>query len=326
MIVLSSAEVARLLPMKQAIDLMEKTMIDVADGKATLPLRSVLAVGGGNHFGIMPGVLSAGGVYGIKALSLFPGNPAKGLSSHIGAMVLFDPETGAPSAVMNADAITAIRTAAASAAATRVLARPDARMMAVIGTGEQAETHIRAIRLVREITEVRIAGRNKDRAKAFVDRMRKELPGVKLIACNSVSEATEGADIITTVTSSPVPVLMAAEVPPGCHVNAVGASVPSMQEIDSDVVLGADVFVDYLPSALAQARDIMAPLADGRMQSSHIKAEIGAVFAGRTLARSAPEAVTLYRSLGVAAQDLAAAAMVLANARAKGQGVEVTLH
>jgi Predicted ornithine cyclodeaminase, mu-crystallin homolog len=156
--------------MKQAIDLMEKTMIDVADGKATLPPRSAIAVGGGNHFGIMPGVLSAGGVYGIKALSLFPGNPAKGLSSHVGAMVLFDPETGAPSAVMNADAITAIRTAAASAAATRALARDDARLMAVIGTGEQAETHIRAIRLVRQITEVRIAGRNKDRAKAFADR------------------------------------------------------------------------------------------------------------------------------------------------------------
>ncbi|MCA8868827.1 MAG: ornithine cyclodeaminase family protein [Rhodobacteraceae bacterium] len=326
MIILSSAEVARLLPMKQAIDLMEKTMIDVADGKATLPLRSALAVGGGNHFGIMPGVLSAGGIYGVKALSLFPGNPARGLSSHVGAMVLFDPETGAPSAVMNADAITAIRTAAASAAATRALARPDARKMAVIGTGEQAETHIRAIRLVRDITEVRIAGRNKGRAEAFVDRMRMELPGVELVACYSVFEATQRADIITTVTSSSVPVLKAAQVPPGCHVNAVGASVPSMQEIDSDIVLGADVFVDYLPSALAQARDIMDPLADGRMQSSHIKGEIGAVFAGRIAARSAPEAVTLYRSLGVAAQDLAAAAMALANARAEGQGVEVPLH
>ena len=153
-----------------------------------------------------------------------------------------------------------------------------------------------------------------------------ELPGVELVACYSVFEATQRADIITTVTSSSVPVLKAAQVPPGCHVNAVGASVPSMQEIDSDIVLGADVFVDYLPSALAQARDIMDPLADGRMQSSHIKGEIGAVFAGRIAARSAPEAVTLYRSLGVAAQDLAAAAMALANARAEGQGVEVPLH
>ena len=166
MITASAADVRHMLPMAKAIELVAQAMIAVSEGKANLPLRSAMEIDGVNRLGIMPGVL--GDIYGVKLISLFPGNPAKGLSSHIGAMVLFDPATGAPSAMVDADALTAIRTAAASAVATRALARADAKTLAIIGTGEQALSHIEAICAVRDIGEIRIAGRTPQRAQAFV--------------------------------------------------------------------------------------------------------------------------------------------------------------
>jgi len=305
MIVATAEDVRRTLPMAKAIELVAEAMVAVSKGKANLPLRTAMDINGVNRLGIMPGVL--GEVYGVKLISLFPGNPAKGLSSHIGAMVLFDPETGAPNAMVDADALTAIRTAAASAVATRALARADAKTLAIIGTGEQALSHIEAICLVRDIDDIRIAGRTAERAQAFV----RGLPAtLNATAYASAQEAVQGADIICTVTSSATPVLQGKWVPKGAHINAVGASVPTMQEIDQSVLLGSKVFTDYRPSALAQAREIIAAISEGKMDENHILGEIGELLSGKVQGRSGPEAITLYRSLGIAAQDLICADFV----------------
>jgi len=268
-------------------------------------------IDGVNKLGIMPGVL--GDIYGVKLISLFPGNPAKGLSSHIGAMVLFDPSTGAPSAMVDADALTAIRTAAASAVATRALSRENATTLAIIGTGEQAHSHIEAISAVRDIHNIRIAGRSFERSQGFVRGL--PLPAT---ACASAQEAVQGADIICTVTSSPTPVLQGEWVAKGAHINAVGASVPSMQEIDQTVLLRSALFTDYRPSALAQASEIMAAIAAGKIDETAILGEIGEVLAGKVIGRRSPDDITLYRSLGIAAQDLICADFVRRKMPANG--------
>jgi len=313
MIVVGAEELRRLLPMRDAIETVHAAMIGVARGKANMPLRSVMEIDGTNRLGVMPGALRDPDVYGVKLISLFPGNPAKGLSSHIGSMVIFDNDTGAVAAMLDADALTAIRTAAASAAATQALARKDATILAIIGTGEQAESHIEAMLCVRDVTSVRVAGRTQDRAQAFVDRVGPRFPGLSFTAAQDARDAVEGADIICTVTSSAEVVLQGNWVGPGTHVNAVGASIPSMQEIDQDLLLKSELFVDYRPSALAQARDIMEAIASGQMNESHIRADIGQLYAGDVAGRSGAEAITLYRSLGVAAQDLSCAQKVLGN-------------
>ncbi len=311
MIIASAEDVRRVLPMEKAIELVAEAMVAVSDGKANLPLRSAMDINGVNKLGIMPGVL--GGVYGVKLISLFPDNPAKGLSSHIGAMVLFDPETGAPNAVVDADALTAIRTAAASAVATRALARADATTLAIIGTGEQAHSHIEAICAVRDIQNIRIAGSTFERAQDFV----RGLP-IEATPCASSEEAVQGADIICTVTSSPTPVLHGDWVANGAHINAVGASVPTVQEIDQSVLLKSALFTDYRPSALAQAREIITAISDGKMDETHILGEIGEVLSGKVQGRGGPEDITLYRSLGIAAQDLICADFVRQTLRANG--------
>ena len=303
MIVASAEDVRRCLPMAKAIELVARAMVKVSEGKAKLPLRTAMDIDGVNKLGIMPGVLE--GVYGVKLISLFPDNPAKGLSSHIGAMVLFDPETGAPTAMVDADALTAIRTAAASAVATRALAREEVKTLAIIGTGEQALAHIEAMGAVRGIRHVRIAGRTAARAKAFVAKARGAFPALGFTACKNAEEAVNGADIICTVTSASTPVLKGAWVAAGTHINAVGASVPNMQEIDEATLLKARLFTDYRASALAQAREIIeaGPKAE-------IIGEIGEVLAGKVHGRVEATDITLYRSLGIAAQDLICADFV----------------
>jgi ornithine cyclodeaminase/alanine dehydrogenase-like protein (mu-crystallin family) len=321
MIVLSARDVSKLLPMTDAIKVVQEAMIGVARGEASLPLRHAIDVGGVNKLGIMPGVLSDGGVYGVKLLSLFPGNPANGLSSHIGAMVLFSPDTGEVSAMISADALTAIRTAAASAAATRVLAREDASVLAIVGTGEQAESHVQAISAVRDIREVRVAGRDYLKARAFTDRMSDHYDSIVFKPAQNVQAAVKDADIVCTVTSSAKPVLFANWLARGTHVNAVGASMPIHQEIDQSVILASEIFVDYRPSAFAQAREIIDALASGVLRETDILAEIGAVYSGDHQGRSDEDAITLYRSLGVASQDLACAEFVRLKAIENGIGV-----
>lgn len=325
MIVLSNSDVAALLPMEAAIEVVERAMIAVSAGRANLPLRSIMDVGGPNRMGIMPGSLSEPPCYGVKLLSLFPDNPAAGYSSHEGAMVLFEAEHGSAVALMNAGLLTAIRTAAASAVATRALAREQASVLAVAGTGEQAEHHVEAMLAVRPIREIRVVGRRPEGAEAFARNVARRHPQLAVTAGTDLRAAVDGADIVCTVTSAAEPILSGAWVAAGAHLNVVGASIPSKREIDEETVKRAALFVDYRPSTFAQAGEVIAAIESGSISRDHVLGEIGEVLAGKVPGRTDDGQITLYRSLGIAAQDLACAAHCVEEARKQSRGVHAPL-
>ncbi|SEO17546.1 ornithine cyclodeaminase [Salinihabitans flavidus] len=325
MIVLTHEDVARLLPMTEAIEVIDRVMRQVSDGGAELPLRSVVPVGGANRMGVMPGSIGDPACYGVKLVSLFPGNPEKGLSSHRGAIVLFEAETGGAVAMMDAGLLTAVRTAAASAVATRALAREEASRLAILGYGEQAEHHLDAMMAVRPVTHLHVAGRSAGKAEAFALRAQALYPGLSVAHGDDCRAAVEGTDLICTVTASPTPILMGDWVPEGAHLNIVGSSIPSMREVDDALVERASVWVDYMPSTLAQAGEIVEMIAAGKLSAGDLMGEIGAHLLGRVPGRGDTGQITAYRSLGVAAQDLAAAHHVLGRAEAEGAGQAVTL-
>ena len=321
--VLSNTDIAALLPMDQAIAVIDRTMRSVSSGDAQLPLRHVVPVGGANMMGVMSGALGDPMCFGVKLVSLFPGNPAKGLSGHRGAVVLFESETGGAVAMMDAGLLTAIRTAAASAVATRALAPEGAERLAIIGTGEQAEHHLAAMLAVRPIDSVHIVGRSAEKAAAFAAHAAAAHPGLTLVHGTDVQAGVRGADIVCTVTNSATPVLLGDWLEPGQHVNVVGASIPSRREVDDALVLRSEIFCDYRPSLLAQAGEVVDTLKAGLITEDHLKPEIGAVLNGAP-GRSGPEAITVYRSLGIVAQDLAAATHALTRAQSEGRGQVVS--
>ncbi|MDN2580985.1 ornithine cyclodeaminase family protein [Aquibium sp. ELW1220] len=325
MIVLSHADIETLFPMEKAIGVVQRVMIEVSARRAELPLRSVVPVGGANRMGVMPGALADPACFGVKLVSLFPGNPAKGLSSHRGAVVLFEAETGEAIAMMDASLLTAVRTAAASAVATRALARKDATALAIIGYGEQAWHHLDAMLAVRRIERVAVAGRSAEKADDFSLKASKRHPGVVFTSGSDVKAAVEDADIVCTVTASAAPILMGDWLPAGCHVNVVGSSIPSMREVDDRLVERAAIWVDYLPSTLAQAGEIVEMIAAGRFSADDLRGEIGSVPAGDAAGRSSRDEITVYRSLGIAAQDLASAHFIHAEAKVRGIGQHVAL-
>lgn len=326
MILLSNADIAALLPMESAIGVVERAMIAVSAGKANLPLRSIVNVGGANNMGIMPGYLSEPPCYGVKLVSLFPGNPDAGFSSHQGAMILFEAEHGSATAMMDAGLLTAIRTAAASAAASRVLARKNASILAMIGTGEQAEHHLEAMLAVRQIRELRVAGRRAERAAAFARHAAERFPHLTITEGTDIRAAVDGADIVCTVTSAADPILFGEWIGPGTHLNVVGASIPSKREIDEEMVARAAIFVDYKPSTFAQAGEVIDAIKSGRITHEHVRGEIGEVLAGSSAGRDGDDQITLYRSLGIAAQDLACAAHCLNMAREQGRGIAADIQ
>lgn len=323
MIVLTHDDVAALLPMEQAIAVVAEAMKGVSAGTAQLPLRTVLPVGGDNRMGVMPGAIADPACFGVKLVSLFPGNAGRGLSSHRGAVVLFEAETGGAVAMMDASLLTAIRTAAASAVATRALARDDAESLALIGYGEQAKHHLAAMLAVRPLGRVTVAGRSAEKAAGFAARAAADYPEVDFASTTDLRAAVSGADILCTLTAAPRPIVMGDWVRPGAHVNVVGSSIPSMREVDDRMVERGAIWVDYLPSTLAQAGEIVDMIAAGTFAAGDLKGEIGALLAGDIAGRTAPDQITVYRSLGIAAQDLAAAHHVYARARDAGLGQRV---
>jgi ornithine cyclodeaminase/alanine dehydrogenase-like protein (mu-crystallin family) len=319
--ILRRAEIKSLLPMAACIELMQRTMIAVSAGRARIPLRSVMPVANG-MMGSMPGALDDPSCFGVKLLSLFPGNPAAGLSSHLGLVLLFEPEHGRPVAMLDAAEITAIRTAAASGLATRLLAREDAADLAILGAGEQAESHLEAMLAVRPIRRVRVWSRNPAHAEAFAaaQAARWRLP---VEPAASPQAAVAGAELICTVTAAREPILKGEWLAPGAHLNAVGASRPDAAEIDTAAVVRSRFFVDYRVSTEAEAGEYRRALADGAITADHIQAEIGEVASGAKPGRQGEGEITLYKSLGIAAQDLAAAHYLLDAARAAGVGQTV---
>jgi len=299
-------EIARRLTYEICIPIVRQAMIAFSRGETKQLLRSIIPLSEGRLFGVMPGAMGANAPFGAKLISVFHGNFARGIQSHQGLVVLFDPESGAPVCVLDAGEITAIRTAAASAVATDILARKDARHLALLGCGEQAATHARAMGKVRNLESVVVWGRSFERAQRFAERIQAEL-SMRVNAVRSVREGVANADIICTVTSAAEPILKGAWVRPGTHLNLVGSSYDGPTEVDNDLVIRSRFIADSREGVLNQGAEFLRAKAAGLIRNDHIVAEIGQVLAGEIEGRRSPEDITVYKSLGHVVQDLATA-------------------
>ena len=323
--ILNQAEVTALLPMAECIEVMDGALRTLSSGGALLPLRSVLRLPGGRGlFGVMPASLAAPESLGLKAIALFPGNEGTDLDTHQGLVVLFDPECGVPIAVMDASSITAIRTAAVSGVATRALAREDAGDLAILGSGVQARSHLQAMAAVRRLHRVRAWSPNPRQLAAYVAAVRERL-GIGVEAMKGPRETVEGADLVCTVTASLTPVVEGKWLAEGVHVNAVGSSLPTTRELDTAAIARGRLVVDRRESALNEAGDFLIPRAEGAIDDSHILGELGDVLLGRIAGRTAASDVTIFKSLGIAVEDLAAAHHVLRRAEERGVGIVTDL-
>jgi ornithine cyclodeaminase/alanine dehydrogenase-like protein (mu-crystallin family) len=314
-------DVLALLPMAECIDAMTDALRTLARGGAILPLRQVVRLPDGrNAFALMPAALSEPSALGAKIITVFPGNDATPYDSHQGAVLLFDTEYGRLIGILDASTITALRTAAVTAVATRLLAREDARTLALLGAGVQAETHLESIGLVRVIEEVRVWSRSGDRARRFADRSR--AAGARIVVCESARQAVEGADVVCTVTSSREPVLFGDWLAPGTHVNAVGASLATSRELDSEAVVKSRLYVDRRESTVNEGGDFLVPKREGLIGDDHIVGEIGELLVEppRIPGRRSAREITLFKSLGLAIEDVAAARRIYDRALATGAG------
>jgi ornithine cyclodeaminase len=328
-LVLNGEDVARLLPMPECIRVMRDALAALARGEALVPLRTIMRVPGvGGLLGLMPGYISPQqgqeGALGMKAVSVFPGNAQRGIDTHQGAVLLFEADTGRLSALMDGAAITAIRTAAVSGVATDMLARPDATELAILGAGVQARTHMEAIAAVRPLRRVRIWSRNPEHAAALASELRPRFT-LPIEAVASADAAVRASDIVATVTASPEPILQRAWLKEGVHINAVGSSIPTSREIDTATMAAACLFVDRRESALAEAGDLLIPMKEGALKGDHIQAELGEVIIGTDPGRRSPAELTLFKSLGLAVEDVASAAYIVRRARETRTGQTVTM-
>jgi len=301
-----AAQVEELLDYPGCIAAMRSAMIALSTGGREQPLRTIWPLGKGEMWGIMPGDLMALSAFGAKLVSVFHDPERPGCTRHQGVVVAFDGETGAVSCIADAEPITKIRTACASAAATDALARKDAKVLAVFGTGVQAEAHLIALPLVREFDEILLWGRSPEKTRALADEM-SVVAGQTIVPVAEAEEATRRADVICTVTSSREPVILGDWVKPGTHLNLVGSSMLGPVEVDAALVAKSRYVADYRPGVIAQGAELAAARDAGLVDDSHVVAEIGEVLAGRIAGRENDEQVTVYKSLGHVAQDLAAA-------------------
>jgi len=296
---------ARLTP-DVCITLIREAMIGLSTNEITQPLRNIVQIGEGRLFGVMPGVLGKGEYFGAKLLGVYPVPGSEARQRHHGMVALFDGESGKPVCIADAEAITTVRTAAATAVATEALARPDAETLAIFGHGTQAESHLKALTAIHAYERILVWGRSLERASVFA-RKQAEATGLAIEATESAEDAARASDVICTVTTSSVPVLLGKWVRPGTHVNAVGSSFAGPVEVDSDLVVASRYVVDSRKSALAQAAEFLNAKAAGLVNDDHIVAEIGEVLAGKVAGRRETSETTFYKSLGHIVQDLAAA-------------------
>ena len=316
-LVLGAREVEELLPVADCIDVMADALASLARGDVHQPLRTILRPPGATSVAALMPAYRGGDrpLHSLKALVLAPDNPTRGLDAHQGTVTLFDGVTGEVGAVLNASAVTAIRTAAVSGVATRLLARDDARELAILGAGVQARAHLEAMRAVRDFERIRVYAPTRAHAETL---------GVEVAA--SAEECVRGADVVVTATSSREPVLELEWLKDGAHVNAIGASTPDARELDARTLAAATLFVDRRESVVNESGDYLQALAEGAIAGEqHVAAELGEVLLGRHPGRTAAGEVTVFKSLGLAAEDLAAAEAVVARARERGVGVEIDL-
>lgn len=299
-------EIRARLSYELCIPIVRDAMIAFSKGETKQTLRTIIPLADGRMFGIMPGAMGPRAVFGAKLISVFPENFAKGVQSHQGVVVLFDPDGGAPICIAHAGEITAIRTAAASAAATDALSRKDASRLALLGYGEQAHTHARAISKVRKLSAITVWGRSPERVQKFAEATQAEL-GIPVIAAPTARACVVDADIVCTVSSAKEPILEGKHLRPGTHVNIVGSSYAGPTEVDHDVVTRARFFADSREGVIAQGAEFIYAKQAGLIGDDHIAGEIGQVFAGAVEGRQSADQITAYKSLGHIVQDLASA-------------------
>jgi ornithine cyclodeaminase len=317
-LVLSEHDVRRLLDMESCIEAMSEVLASLARGDLYQPLRSIARPpGAGTLLGLMPAYRSGGTpAYGLKEIVVVPDNPARGLDTHMGGVLLHDGETGELIAILNASPVTEIRTSAVSAVATRALARPDAQRVAILGAGAQARGHVHAMRAVLDDPEIRLWSRNLDAAERLAGE-------VGATVSPSVDAALFGAEVVCTTTAAVEPIVEKRWLARGAHVNAVGSCFPTVRELDTETVAHSSFFTDRRESCLNEAGDYIIAAAEGAVGPDHIKAELGEVLAGMHPGREHEDELTVFESLGIAVEDLASAELVVRRAREQGVGSEV---
>ena len=297
-------KIASLLPMEECIAVMEKMFRSLAAGKCLQPLRNIMKLPDGSGvLGMMPGHAAELGIMGIKVITVFHANSESGLPSHQGIVMLFDARHGQPLMLFDALEITAIRTAAASAVATKFLSRENSSTLAIVGSGEQAKRHIEAMLLVRNLKQINIWSRNEKNAKQLVNELSGEY-NLNIHVKKNVQQAVEHADIICTVTSSKEPIVMGDWIAAGTHINAVGSSTAAARELDTAAMIRSKLFADCYESLFNEAGDFLIPKKEGAVNDEHVKAEIGEVLWGTKKGRENEEEVTIFKSLGIAAEDI----------------------
>ncbi|MDO8678836.1 MAG: ornithine cyclodeaminase family protein [Acidobacteriota bacterium] len=322
---LTEQQVQSLLPMGDLIAAMESALARFSAGEVLQPVRTVLTVGPSRaYFGLMPAYVPNPGSLGAKLVTVFSGNAAKQLPSHLATILLLDPETGALQALMDGRYITEARTAAVSAVSARFLAKADASTMAIIGSGVQARSHLEAYSEVRALKDVRIWSPQPRSRERFVSDMSGRV-AVPIRATVTAEDAVRGADLVVLATSSSTPVLAAGWVSPGAHVVSVGACRPDQREMDPELTARARVYVDSRAAAVVESGDVVLGISEGRFTVSHIKGELGEVVLGRVQGRTADDQVTIFKSLGMAVEDVVAADLVFRRAAETGAGTELTL-
>lgn len=324
-VILREEDVRTVLPMHDLIDAMERALLEFSAGRVQQPVRTVLEVGDRKaFFGVMPAFLRTPPALGTKLVTVYHSNLDVGLPSHLATIVLLDPETGALMAIMDGRYITEARTAAVSAVSTRLLAREDADVLAVIGAGVQARSHIAALPFVRRFREIRVWSPNAERRRAFVNDVRAHA-SVRIVELPSAREAVAGARVVVTATASREPVIEEPWIEPGAHICAIGACRPDQRELDPRLVARARFFVDSRAGAMAEAGDFVLAVKDGMVGADHIAGELGELAAGRIPGRQREDDITIFKSLGMAVEDVAAAHLAYERAAARGLGRGVFL-
>ncbi|MEO5813703.1 MAG: ornithine cyclodeaminase family protein [Gemmatimonadaceae bacterium] len=322
---ITEKEVPGLLPMHECMDVMAGALSTLARGGAILPLRPLMRIPQkAGILGMMPAYMETPDALGVKIITVFNGNHGTEYDSHQGVVLLFEADHGSIVAIIDASSVTGIRTAAVSGVATRLLARADAHDLCIIGSGVQARTHLEAMLVARPVTRVRVWSRNAESARAFA-LAESARHGIAVEALDSARQAVDGADIICTTTSSREPVLEGEWIAPGAHVNAVGSSTSTARELDSAAVARASLYVDRRESTLNEAGDFLIPRSEGLIGDAHIRAELGELLLGTHAGRTSAGEITLFKSLGLAVEDVAAAHHIYAKALERNVGTTVEM-
>lgn len=327
MLILTAEDVRKALPMKEAIEAMKSAYAALSSGRATVPLRTPLSIPGSDALSLfMPAYVDAaeGKALAVKVVSLFPGNPARGLAYIQAAVLLFDPQTGRAVALLEGSSLTAIRTGAAGGAAIDLLARPESKVAAIFGAGAQGRTQLEAACAARDIETAFIFDADSAKAESFAEEMkgRNGITQNIRVAWNA-QEAIQGADIICTATTSKQPVFADKYLRKGTHISAVGSYTPEMQEVPGETLQRAKIFVDSRSASLEEAGDLILPMRAGLFDESHIAGELGQVVLGQVPGRQSPDEITYFKSVGIAVQDAMAAQLALNNARKMNIGQEI---